>query len=186
MVLRWHTLSKVRDGPFQHLNLYVYHSSLLGISIAAYASINGSNVNTNITYSLDNGTAVPYTIKSGTAGVTLSHQEIFALGPLADGNHTVEITILTQTIASDFHFDYFLVQASANTSIENSPTSQLFIDDTSTFLVYAPIADWTNTTPNLVPNWPQSDIVNNGTSTRALKAGANVSFTFIGQIASPS
>lgn len=118
--------------------------------------------------------------------MTLSHQKIFALGSLADGNHTVEITILTQTVASNFYFDYFLVQASANTSIEDSPTSQLFIDDTSPFLVYTPIADWTNTTPNLVQNWPQSDIVNNGTSTRSLKAGANISFTFIGQIASAS
>lgn len=158
----------------------LYSHSPIGTSISAWAAINGSNVNTDITYTLDNGAPTPHTVESGTAGVTLSHQNIFTIDSLSNVNHTIEVTILTQTNFSNFLFDYFLIESSSNSSMENSPTSVLFVDDTSPYLKYSSQADWTNATPYFDQDWPQGNIVMNGSSKGALREGATVSFTFTG------
>lgn len=143
-----------------------------------WAIVNGSKPNTDIAYTLDDSASTSHTIESGSPGVVLGHQNIFTIDSLTGGNHTIEITILTQTDNTNFELDYFLVEAPSNSSIETSPTSVLFIDDTSPYLNYSSQADWTNTTPSL--DAPQVNLVMNGSSTGTLAAGATVSFTFTG------
>lgn len=162
---------------------FVQHSSRLGTSISAWATINRSKSSTDIAYTLDDGAPTSQTVESGTPGVVLGHQNIFTIDSLTSGNHTVEITVLTQTEDTNFEFDYFLVEAPANSSIETSPTSVLFIDDTSPYLNYSSQEDWTDTTSYLNSNWPQGNVVMNGSSMGVLTAGATVSFTFTGLFA---
>lgn len=105
--------------------------------------------------------------------------EIFSLDMLADANHTINITVLTQSDNPAFLFDYFIVQATANSSISNPATSSLFIDDTSPYLVYNTPVNWTD----LTPNWgilPQNVVMMNGSLTTAINPGASVSLQFIG------
>ncbi|EIM84868.1 uncharacterized protein STEHIDRAFT_112402 [Stereum hirsutum FP-91666 SS1] len=150
--------------------------TFLGTSISAWAAINGSNINTDIIYALDDGIPTLHTVESETADVTLSHQNIFTIDSLSiTTNHTIEITILTQTNSSNFLFDYFLIETASNFSIKNSPASVLLIDDTSPYLEYSSEADWTNNTPYLNDN-----NVMNASSKGAMKEGATLSFSFTG------
>lgn len=163
------------------MSLNTNRSPLVGTSISAWAAINGSNINTDIIYALDDGIPTLHTVESETADVTLSHQNIFTIDSLSiTTNHTIEITILTQTNSSNFLFDYFLIETASNFSIKNSPASVLLIDDTSPYLEYSSEADWTNNTPYLNPDWPQDNNVMNASSKGAMKEGATLSFSFTG------
>lgn len=162
------------------MSLNTNRSPLVGTSISAWAAINGSNIKTDIIYALDDGTPTSHTVESETADVTLSHQNIFTIDSLSiTTNHTIEITILTQTNSSNFLFDYFLIGTASNCSMENSPTSVLLIDDTSPYLEYSSKVDWTDTIPYF-GSWPQDNIVMNASSKGAIKEGATLSFSFIG------
>lgn len=165
------------------MSLNTNRSPLVGTSISAWAAINGSNINTDIIYALDDGIPTLHTVESETAGVTLSHQNIFTLDSLSiTTNHTIEITILTPTNLSNFLFDYFLIETPSNFSIETSPTSVLLIDDTSPYLEYSSKEDWTSTIPSshLNTDWPQDNVVMNGSARGAIREGSTLSFNFIG------
>lgn len=116
------------------------------------------------------------------------HVPIFTSDRLSEGNHTLGISISPEhedpsdIAGSSFQLDYLIYEATVNSTISNSTTSWVFVDDSNPFLAYSE-GDWsTPGTTVWVPSTSLTldEVTLNRTLTASTAPGATVYLQFTG------
>ncbi|KAJ6522354.1 hypothetical protein DFH09DRAFT_1047527 [Mycena vulgaris] len=101
------------------------------------------------------------------------HEKMFSSPPLADGPHTLDIT-LTNITSPDIFLDYLIYEASPNSTLNRG--GRLLVLDTSPYLAYS--QGWSPGIVGLRPGLLESVVSLNNSVSGAADMGATVAFNF--------
>lgn len=158
------------------------------ISVISKIPINtdSNNVTTNVNFSIDS--TVVYSTTCVTNNQWQTHVPIFTSDRLSEGNHTLGISIspehknASNIAGSSFQLDYLIYEATVNSTITNSTTSWVFVDDSNPFISYS-VDDWS--TPGTTVWVPSTSltldaVTLNRTLTASTAPGATMYLEFTG------
>ncbi|KAJ6517814.1 hypothetical protein DFH09DRAFT_1373495 [Mycena vulgaris] len=113
-----------------------------GTSISVFVRIaaNSSNKTTTVSFAIDHQ-FVNSTVVQADRFVHF-HHKVFSSPPLANGPHTLDITLANIT-SRDIFLDYLIYEASTNSTLDTGP--RLLVLDTSPYLAYS--QGWSPTLP---------------------------------------
>ncbi|KAJ6535371.1 hypothetical protein DFH09DRAFT_1284006 [Mycena vulgaris] len=103
------------------------------------------------------------------------HEKMFSSPPLAEGPHTLDIT-LTNITSPDIFLDYLIYEASPNSTLDGG--GRLLVLDTSPYLAYS--QGWSPGIVGLRPGLLESVVSLNNSVEGAADMGATVAFNFTG------
>lgn len=147
-----------------------------GTSISVFSRIaaNANNATTILTFTIDDH------LVNSTAVISDEnehfHHRLFSSPTLADGSHTLEITLTNRT-SSDVFLDYLIYEASENSPLDSS--ARLLILNTSPYLAYS--QGWSSGIgEGLRPGLVETAVSLNNSVEGAADLGAIVAFNFTG------
>ncbi|KAJ6535385.1 hypothetical protein DFH09DRAFT_1369614 [Mycena vulgaris] len=146
-----------------------------GTSISVFVRIaaNSSNKTTTVSFAIDHQ-FVNSTVVQADRFVHF-HHKVFSSPPLANGPHTLDITLANIT-SRDIFLDYLIYEASPNSTLDTGP--RLLVLDTSPYLAYS--QGWSPTLPSLRSGLTESAVSLNTSVAGAADIGATVAFNFRG------
>ncbi|KAJ7174091.1 hypothetical protein C8R43DRAFT_1058086 [Mycena crocata] len=117
-----------------------------GTGVAVYGTIGSGSSSINegasMTFSIDGASPTPYTAPVVTQNTPLFHQSLWTSGPLAEGSHTLTMTVGPNQ-QSIIYLDYLMY----NTTSTAGKT--VFIDDADPDIIYS--LDWKGVDPKFIP-----------------------------------
>ncbi|KAJ6535399.1 hypothetical protein DFH09DRAFT_1091734 [Mycena vulgaris] len=147
-----------------------------GTSISVYVriAVNSSNKTTIVSFAIDHQ-FMNSTVVQADRFVHFHHQKMFSSSPLADGPHTLDITLANIT-STDIFLDYLIYEASPNSTLDTG--ARLLVLDTSPYLAYS--QGWSPTLLGLRSGLAESAVSLNNSVAGAADIGATVAFNFTG------
>ncbi|KAJ7137057.1 hypothetical protein C8R44DRAFT_608380 [Mycena epipterygia] len=158
-------------GPQGSTAHYSFNGERTSISVFSRIAANPNKTTTTLSFMIDDrflNTTVIQTDQNEHF-----HQELFSSPTLPDGSHTLDIT-LTNITSNDVFLDYFIYEASQNSTLATSP--RLLVLNTSPHLAYS--QGWSSGIV-LRPGLAESAVSLNSSVQGAADVGATLAFNFI-------
>ncbi|KAJ6517831.1 hypothetical protein DFH09DRAFT_1332039 [Mycena vulgaris] len=151
-----------------------YNFTGTSISVFVRIAAKSSNKTTTVSFAIDHQ-FVNSTVVQADRFVHFHHQKVFSSSPLADGPHTLDITLANIT-STDIFLDYLIYEASPNSTLDTG--ARLLVLDTSPYLAYS--QGWSPTLLGLRSGLTESAVSLNNSVAGAADIGATVAFNFTG------